>query len=120
MQRIMLYSHPYSPNPWKVVLTLEELNIPYIMKFVNFTEVKQEPYTLINPNGRLPAIKDPNRAIKLWESGAIVKYLIDTYNKEHRMATTIPHQRTITPSNGCISRYPARLLITARLRDSAI
>ena len=39
------------------------------------------------------AIKDPNTGITLWESGAIVSYLIDTYDKEHKLAyTTTPEK----------------------------
>ncbi|KAL6405484.1 glutathione S-transferase [Ilyonectria robusta] len=35
---------------------------------LEFSEVKNESYLKINPNGRLPAIKDPNTGITLWES----------------------------------------------------
>ncbi|KAH8746908.1 glutathione S-transferase [Diaporthe sp. PMI_573] len=86
MQPITLYSHSHGPNPWKVALILEELNIPYETKFISFTDVKKEPYTLINPNGRLPAIIDPNTSVQLWESGAIVEYLIEQYDKEHKLS----------------------------------
>ena len=51
----------------KVCIILKELDIPYDYKIVEFSEVKQEPYTSINPNGRLPAIEDPNTGVKLWE-----------------------------------------------------
>ncbi|KAI9041808.1 uncharacterized protein KD926_006532 [Aspergillus affinis] len=73
MQPIILYSHQYGPNPWKVALILEELNIPYKTQFVDFSEVKKEPYVKLNPNGRLPTIDDPNTGLENWESGAILK-----------------------------------------------
>lgn len=44
--------------------------------------MKEEPYISINPNGRLPSLDDPNTGIKLFESGAIIEYLIDTYDKD--------------------------------------
>ena len=44
--------------------------------------LKQPPFTDVNPNGRVPAIEDPNTGITLWESGAIVQYLIETYDKD--------------------------------------
>ncbi|KAJ3548982.1 hypothetical protein NM208_g740 [Fusarium decemcellulare] len=69
-----------SPNPWKVALILEELGVPYKFENVDFTEIKNEPFISINPNGRVPALKDHQKRITLWESGAIIDYLIDTYD----------------------------------------
>ncbi|RYP83973.1 hypothetical protein DL770_005275 [Monosporascus sp. CRB-9-2] len=86
MKPITLYSHEQGPNPWKVAIVLEELNIPYTSKFVEFKDLKQEPYTLLNPNGRVPAIEDPNTSVTLWESGAIVEYLIEQYDKDHKIS----------------------------------
>ena len=68
------------------MIILEELGLPYDVKELNLSEVKQEPYVKVNPNGRLPAIEDPNTGITLWESGAIVKYLVDTYDKDHSIS----------------------------------
>ena len=39
-----------------------------------------------NPPGRVPAIKDPNTGISLWESGAIIQYLVETYDKDHKIS----------------------------------
>ncbi|RYO89776.1 hypothetical protein DL766_002637 [Monosporascus sp. MC13-8B] len=86
MKPITLYSHHLGPNPWKVALVLEELNIPYKTKFVDIKAVKQEPYILLNPNGRLPTIEDPNTGLTLWESGAIVEYLIERYDNDHKIS----------------------------------
>lgn len=88
MQPVILYSHPYGPNPWKVAIILEELNLPYETRFVSFQDVKKEPFIKLNPNGRLPAIEDPNKNITLWESGAIVEYLIDNYDTEQKLSYT--------------------------------
>ncbi|KAF9890790.1 glutathione S- transferase, nitrogen catabolite repression regulator [Aspergillus nanangensis] len=86
MLPIVLYSHPYGPNPWKVAIILEELHLPYETRFVNFTDVKKEPFISLNPNGRLPAIEDPNTSLKLFESGAIVEYLLDQYDPDNKLA----------------------------------
>lgn len=86
MQPITLYSHEIGPNPWKVAIILSALGLEYKTIFVSFDEVKLPPFTDINPNGRVPAIHDPNRNITLWESGAIVQYLIDTYDVSHKLS----------------------------------
>lgn len=51
----------------KVRIVLEELEIPYTNELLSFAELKKEPYVSINPNGRVPAIQDPNTGITLWE-----------------------------------------------------
>jgi glutathione S-transferase len=62
---------------------LEELGVPYELKSFKFDDVKKKPFTDINPNGRVPAIEDPNTDLTLWESGAIVQYIIDQYDTKH-------------------------------------
>ncbi|KAK0631020.1 glutathione S-transferase [Bombardia bombarda] len=79
-QPISVYIAPTGPNPWKVVVILKELDIPYKVESVRFENVKSKPYTDINPNGRVPAIYDPNTDITLWESGAIIQYLVKQYD----------------------------------------
>ncbi|KAI0383184.1 glutathione transferase [Hypomontagnella monticulosa] len=86
MLAIKVYNAPQGrgPNPWKVNILLEELGVPYETVWIPYGEIKQEPYTLLNPNGRVPAMVDPNKNVTLWESGAIVNYLIATYDKDLR------------------------------------
>ena len=38
---------------------LEELNIPYKIEYHSLTEIKQEPFTKLNPNGRVPSMCAP-------------------------------------------------------------
>ena len=60
---------------------LEELAVPY--EFVNLDmksgEHRQPEYLKINPMGKVPAIVDGD--FQLWESGAILLYLADKYDK---------------------------------------
>ncbi|KAI9732935.1 MAG: hypothetical protein M1818_007368 [Claussenomyces sp. TS43310] len=74
------------PNPPKVGIILEELGLPYETIAIPFSDVKKPEYLAINPNGRVPAIHDPNTGVTLWESGAILEYLIERYDTEHRLS----------------------------------
>jgi glutathione S-transferase len=86
LKPITLWGHDSGPNPWKVAMILEELNVPYTLKMIQFPDMKKEAYELINPNGRVPAIEDPNTGITLWESGAIIEYLVETYDKQYSIS----------------------------------
>ncbi|KAL1999627.1 hypothetical protein VTN02DRAFT_4261 [Thermoascus thermophilus] len=88
LKPITLWGHVTGPNPWKVAMVLEELQVPYEIKNIEFPEMKQPPYEKININGRVPAIEDPNTGITLWESGAIIEYLVETYDKEKNISFT--------------------------------
>lgn len=74
------------PNPPKVAILLEELGLPYESIVVPLADVKKPEYLAINPNGRLPAIYDPNTNLTLWESGAIVEYLVEKYDTNHKIS----------------------------------
>lgn len=67
-------------------MILEELSIPYHVKVLEFPEMKQPSFLSINPNGRVPAILDPNTDVTLWESGAIIEYLVAKYDKDHHIS----------------------------------
>ena len=82
---IKLWGHA-GPNPPKVAMILEELGLPYQVITLQISDVKNPEYLAINPNGRLPAIHDPNTDITLWESGAILEYLIERYDTTHRLS----------------------------------
>ncbi|KAL2125845.1 hypothetical protein VTI74DRAFT_2519 [Chaetomium olivicolor] len=82
---IRVWLTPPGPNPWKVVFLLEELGLNYEIKSFRFDDVKKKPFTDINPNGRVPAIEDPNTGVTLWESGAINQYISEVYDTEKRL-----------------------------------
>lgn len=83
---IELYYWP-TPNGWKISIMLEELGVPYQVKFVNIGKGEQfEPSFLkIAPNNRMPAIIDPEgpdgQPISIFESGAILQYLGRKFGK---------------------------------------
>jgi glutathione S-transferase len=80
LQPIKLYGGIIGPNPLKVGIILTLLEVPFEEVTVEFADVKKPAYEAINPNGRLPAIEDPNTGLTIWESGAIIQYLIDRYD----------------------------------------
>lgn len=86
LKPITLWGHDSGPNAWKVAMILEELNVPYTLKIIEFPDMKKEAFESINPNGRVPAIEDPNTGITLWESGAITEYLVETYDKQRNIS----------------------------------
>lgn len=65
---------------------LEELGIPYEIRAFRFDDIKKKPFTDVNPNGRVPAIQDPNTDLTLWESGAIATYIAEQYDKDERLS----------------------------------
>ena len=67
-------------------MILEELNILYKVKQLEFSEIKQPAFKKINPNRRVPAIEDPNTGITLWESGAIIEYLVEIYDENRAIS----------------------------------
>ncbi|KAJ4994503.1 glutathione s-transferase [Stagonosporopsis vannaccii] len=73
-------------NPPKILLICEELQIPYTVIDIPFSSLKEPSFLAINPNGRMPAIHDPNTDLTLWESGAIVLYLIERYDTDHKFS----------------------------------
>ncbi|MCM2394864.1 glutathione binding-like protein [Rhizobium sp. S95] len=83
---IQLYSLP-TPNGVKVSIALEELGLPYEAHLVSFgtNEQKSPEFVSLNPNGRIPAILDPNgpdgKPIGVFESGAILIYLAEKTGK---------------------------------------
>jgi GST-like protein len=80
--RLQLYSLP-TPNGVKVSIMLEEIGLPYEPHLVDFNKDDQRTpeFLSLNPNGKIPAIIDPNgpggAPLALWESGAILLYLSD-------------------------------------------
>lgn len=72
-----------SPNARKIHMALEELGLPYEVRWVDISRGDQfDPdYLRVNPNGKIPAIVDHDgpggRPIALFESAAILLYLTE-------------------------------------------
>ena len=81
-ERLQLYSLP-TPNGVKVSIMLEEIALPYEVHLVDFNKDDQKTpeFLSLNPNGKIPAIIDPDgpggQPLPLFESGAILQYLAE-------------------------------------------
>jgi GSH-dependent disulfide-bond oxidoreductase len=83
---LQLYSLP-TPNGVKVSIMLEEIGLPYEPHTIDFNKDDQKTpeFLSLNPNGKIPAIIDPNgpsgKPLGLFESGAILQYLAEKTGK---------------------------------------
>lgn len=88
MKPLLLHAHATSPNPLKIAIACQFLQVSYEIKIWDFGPdprrgVKGEDYAKICPNGRVPALEDPNTGVVVWESGAIMNYVKRQYDKDN-------------------------------------
>ena len=95
---LQLYSLP-TPNGVKVSIMLEEIGLPDEVHLVDFgkDDQKTPEFLSLNPNGKIPAILDPNgpggKPLPLFESGAILQYLAE---KTGKLLPAVPARRWLT------------------------
>ena len=76
-----------TPNGRKVSILLEELGVEYTARSINIGKSEQftDEFVSINPNSKIPAIVDHDtsdgKTLSLFESGAILIYLAEKYEK---------------------------------------
>ncbi|GJE90957.1 glutathione S-transferase [Phanerochaete sordida] len=88
-KQFTLYSHKGGPNGWKVAFVLEELGLTYESVYLEFSknEQKAPEFLKLCPNGRIPALVDhKNGDFVVWESNAIIQYIVDKYDTEHKIS----------------------------------
>lgn len=81
-----LFSHRSAPNGFKVAIIMSELDLSYNTIFLDFNSGEQRApeFVTINPNARVPALIDHYQDnTSIWESGAIILYLVSKYLNEH-------------------------------------
>ncbi len=70
-----------TPNGRKISVALEEMALPYAVRIVDLRKGEQAnpDFLKISPNGKIPAIVDPDgprgKPVSVFESGAILIYL---------------------------------------------
>jgi GST-like protein len=85
-----------TPNGRKPLLFLEEVGLPYRLRWVHIAQGQQheDAFRALNPNGKIPVIVDPDgpggEPITLFESGAILLYLAE---KTGQLLAEDPAQR---------------------------
>lgn len=74
-----------TPNGIKIPIALEELGAPYVVRMMKLgsPELRSPEFAQVNPNGKIPAIRDHSRdggpPITVFESGAILLHLAETF-----------------------------------------
>lgn len=77
---IKLYHSPRTRSV-RIYWLLEELGLPYQVETVAFNPeaLKSPEYMKVHPLGKVPSIQDGE--LTMFESGAIVEYILETYGK---------------------------------------
>ncbi|KAM0747071.1 glutathione S-transferase C-terminal-like protein [Meredithblackwellia eburnea MCA 4105] len=90
-----LYTIGRGPNGFKVAMVLKALGVSYNSVYLDFKnlEHKKEPYTKLNPNGKIPTLVDDETGFVLWESNAIILYLVDRFDKEHKISASTDEEK---------------------------
>lgn len=82
---LTVYHMPMSRSN-RVVWLLEELGLPYGVKKVDFAAISTDEYkSNVHPLSRVPAVAFEDGAV-MWESGAILNYLLETNENTLRPA----------------------------------
>ncbi|KAH9943930.1 glutathione S-transferase [Amylocystis lapponica] len=114
-KQFTLFTHGNGPNGWKVAFVLAELGLEYESVYLDFGkgEHKGPEYTKYNPNGRIPALIDhKNNDFVVWCSGAIIVYLVEKYDLEHKVSAATPEDKILqlqwlffqASGQGCVCR----------------
>ncbi len=68
-----------TPNGWKVSIMLEEIGMEYKVFPIKLMDDQQKTpeFLKLNPNGKIPVIRDTDNDTVIFESGAILLYLAE-------------------------------------------
>jgi GST-like protein len=106
-----------TPNGRKISVALEEMALPYEVKVVDIRKGEQSApgFLAISPNGKIPAIVDPDgpggRPVSVFESGAILLYLGEKTGKflPRDLASRIPVLEWLMFQHGGFGPIPGQV-----------
>ena len=94
-ERIKLYSYWRSSAAYRVRIALNLKGLAYelipVSLIANGGEHRSEAYREINPQQKIPTLIDGERIIR--QSMAIVEYIEESYEGEHRLMPSTPRER---------------------------
>jgi len=100
-KQFTLFTNLLGANALKVAIVLEELGLTYEPLYLSaFAQddsgIKGPLHTRYNPNGRIPTLVDHhNGDFVIWESNAILTYLVERYDPEHKLSVADADEKFI-------------------------
>lgn len=74
---------------YQVLIELDLVDNPIHVKILTFDDLKTPEYRAINPMGTCPAFTDHDQGIVMWESGAVLAYILDVYDTKRQLVPSI-------------------------------
>ncbi|KIJ32517.1 hypothetical protein M422DRAFT_265686 [Sphaerobolus stellatus SS14] len=99
--QVTLFSNTGVPNPAKIAIFLEELNIEYEVIHRSLGKggpdgAQSAQYLELNPMGKVPAIVDhTNNDFSVWESAAILLYLAERFSPDGKYSGKTLEERAV-------------------------
>jgi len=90
---LTLYSFPLSPPCRAVLMVGEAAKINFNLKNIDISKQEQnsDSFRSVNPDGTVPTLVDGS--LTLWESRAVLQYLLDRYAPNHSLYPRDPVRR---------------------------
>eukprot|EP00567_Pseudictyota_dubia_P001838 CAMPEP_0197468790 /NCGR_PEP_ID=MMETSP1175-20131217/66268_1 /TAXON_ID=1003142 /ORGANISM="Triceratium dubium, Strain CCMP147" /LENGTH=250 /DNA_ID=CAMNT_0043004909 /DNA_START=20 /DNA_END=772 /DNA_ORIENTATION=+ len=85
---------------YQALLELDVVDNPVKVVTLSFGDLKSSKHLARNPMGSSPTFVDEERSIGIWESGAVLTYLLEEHDKEYRL-----HPRPGVASPGDRARF---------------
>ena len=93
-----LYHVPKSISSpiYQALLELKVVDNPVHVKTLSFDDLKSPEHLARNPMGTVPTFLDDDNSIQIWESGAVLTYLLEMFDHCYRLH---PNPQKANPRN---------------------